>query len=161
MKTTEKKRFNILDVVIVLVVIAAIAAFFLRGQFAALFQKEAGHVVTYSYRITDVRGEIAAALKAGSELYVESGKSAGKVLTVLSSDATDEQMLSDGQTVLVKNGLVDLEGTISANGYESDGFVYLECGLLLVPGKTVMLSTGDAVFALQIEQVEITDVPKA
>ncbi len=157
MKTTEKKRFNVLDVVIVLVIIAAIAAFFLRGRFVSLFQKEADHIVTYSYRITDVRGEVAAALKAGGELYTESGKSAGKVLTVNSADATDERILSDGRTVLVKNGLVDLEGTVSANGYESDGFVYLECGLMLIPGKTAELSTGDAIFALQIVQVEITD----
>ncbi|MBQ3003958.1 MAG: DUF4330 family protein [Clostridia bacterium] len=161
MKTTEKKRFNVLDVVIVLVIIAAVAAFFLRGQFAAFFRQEAEQVVTYSYRVTDIRGEIASALKAGGELFAESGKSAGKVLTVNAADATDAQTLSDGQTVYVKNGLVDLEGTISANGYESEGFVYLECGLLLVPGKTVVLSTGDALFALQITGVEITDAPSA
>ncbi len=161
MKTTEKKRFNALDVVIVVIVLAAVAAFFLRGQFATLFKKEADHIVTYSYRVTDVREEIAASLKAGSMLYVESGKSAGEVLTVTSTDATDPQMLSDGQIVFVENGLVDLEGTVSANGYKSDGFVYLECGLLLVPGKTVTLSTGDALFALQIVQVEIVEAPNA
>ena len=161
MKTTEKKRFNALDVVIILVVIAAIAAFFLRGQFAELFRKEADHIVTYSYRITDVHQETAASLKAGSVLYAESGKTAGEVLTVVTSDATDERVLSDGQTVYVKNGLVDLQGTISATGYESEGFVYLECGILLVPGKTVMLSTGDALFALEIVQVQIADLPNA
>lgn len=161
MNMTQKKRFNSLDVVIVLVVIAAVAAFFLRGQFATLFRKQADHVVTYSYRITDVREEIAASLKTGSELFVESGKSAGEVLTVNTKDATDAQVLSDGQTVYVKNGLVDLEGTVSANGYETDGFVCLECGLLLVPGKTVTLSTGDALFVLEIVQVQLSELPTA
>lgn len=161
MKTTEKKRFNALDVVIVVVILAAIAAFFLRGQFAAMFQKEASHIVTYSYRITDVREEIAASFTAGSALYVDSGKRAGEVLTVNVTDATDAQTLSDGQIVYVKNGLVDLQGTISANGYQTEGFVYLECGLLLVPGKTVTLTTGDALFELEIVQVQIAELPDA
>ena len=156
MNTKAKKRFNALDFVIVLVVIAAVAAFFLRGQFAALFAKKADHIVTYTYRITDVPKETAASLKAGVLLYSETGKPAGEALTVETSDATDAQTLSDGRTVYVKNGLVDLEGTVTANGYDADGFVYLECGMLLVPGSVVTLSTGDALFLAEIVQVQLS-----
>ena len=157
MSTKTKKRFNALDVVIVLVVIAAVAAFFLRGQFASLFDKKADQIVTYSYRITDVQKETAASLKAGVLLYSESGKEAGEVLTVETSDATDAQTLSDGRTVFVKNGLVDLQGTVTAKGYDADGFVYLECGMLLVPGSVVKISTGDALFWAEIVQVQVAE----
>ena len=76
------------------------------------------------------------------------------------SEATDAQMLSDGRTVYVKNGLVDIQGSVTANGYEADGFVYLEGGMLLVPGSVVTVSTGEALFAAEIVQVQIAELPQ-
>lgn len=165
MKTTEKKRFNAkrfnaLDVAIVLTVLLAVVAFFMRGRLEALFAEEADRVITYSYAVTDVEEETAAYLRAGSVLYTASGQEIGEVLTVTSADAADTEMLSDGRTVEVKNGLFDLSGTVTANGYEAQGFVYLECGQILVPGQTVTVTTGDAVFVLQITQVQIADAPE-
>ena len=94
-------------------------------------------------------------------LYSKSGKRAGEILTATTSEATDAQLLSDGSTVHVKNGLVDIQGTVTANGYEADGFVYLEGGLLLVPGGAVTVSTGDALFLAEIVQVQISELPQS
>lgn len=157
MKTNEKKRMNALDVVIVLAIIASVAAFLLRGRIQAIFKEEASSIVTYSFVVTDVEETTMWSLRTGRALYSETGADAGKVLSVLYLDATDTQRLSDGREVEVKNGLSDLSGAVSATGYESDGFVYLEGGILLIPGGTLTVSTGDAIFTLQITNVQVSD----
>lgn len=155
MRENGKKRINLLDVVIVLVVIAAVAAFFLRGRIQALFKEEANNIITYSYVVTDVEEDTAAFLQAGETLFDESGKELGEVLSAVCSDATDAELLPDGRAVEVKNGKTEISGAVSAKGYEANGFVYLEGGILLIPGGTLTVYTVDAVFTLQITDVQV------
>ncbi len=161
MEKTKKKHITALDVLIVLVILLAIAAFFVRGKILAFFQDDATCVVTYSFVVTDLKSEHAAYLKAGGILYNESGEKIGDVLAVNRSAATDTVTLANGYTVEVKNGDMDIAGTVSATGYEADGFIYLGDGTMLVPGETVTVFTGEAVFVLQITGVHIVEENRA
>ena len=155
----EKRRsFRIggLDVLIVLLVVAAIAAFFLRGHVQRLFAEEGTSVVTYTFRVTDVEEATAGSMKTGVALFSENGTPMGEVLTCVAEEATDETVLPGGQIAKVRNGLQLLSGTVTATGYEVNGFVYLNGGVLLVPGETVYVSTMDAFFALQITGVSVS-----
>lgn len=157
MSAEKKKRINALDVIIVLAVLASIVAFFLRGRIISFFTDEASGIVTYSFTVTDVETETAAYLAAGQMLYGESGEAFGKVLSVTQSAGTDTLMLTDGHAVEVQNGKTDLVGTVTAIGYGGSGFVYLADGTLLIPGGTLCVTTGGAVFTLQITDVQIIE----
>lgn len=152
----EPLRINALDVLLLLLIVAAVAAFFLRGRVQTLFAEEGTSVVTYTFEVTNVETATADSLKAGVRLCNEEGTPMGEVLTCTSGEATDEWTLPDGQVVRVRNGLRLLTGTVTATGYEADGFVCLNGGVLLVPGETVYLSTGDAFFAVKITGVGIS-----
>lgn len=162
-KQPEKKakrgsfRVGALDVLILLLIVAAVAAFFLRGRIQRLFAEEGTSVVTYTFRVTDVEPATAASMRPNVLLYSEDGMPMGEVLVCTSEIATDERALPNGQMVKVRNGLQLLSGTVTATGYEVDGFVYLNGGVLLVPGETVYVSTVDAFFALQITGVTVSD----
>ena len=156
MEKTKKKRINALDVLLVLLIAAMIIAFIFRGQILAIFEENETEVVTYAFVITDVEKEHAAYLKADSSLYNKSGAFVGTVLEVTVTDGTDEKTLSDGHAVKVKNGLTDLTGTVTASGYTVGDFVYLSDGTLLVPGGTVSVSTGEAVYTLTLTKVDAT-----
>ena len=154
----KRRLFRIggLDILILLLIIAAIAAFFLRGRVQMLFAEEGTSVVTYTFRVTDVEAATAESMQTGVTLYSEDGALMGEVLTCDSEAATDERILPNGQVAHVRNGLQLLSGTVTATGYEVNGFVYLNGGVLLVPGETVYVSTVDALFALQITGVSIS-----
>lgn len=161
-KQPEKKakrgsfRVGALDVLILLLIAAAVVAFLFRERVQMLFAEEGTSVVTYTFRVTDVEAATAESMHAGVTLYSEDGKPMGEVLTCASEAATDEKILPSGQVAKVRNGLQLLSGTVTTTGYEVDGFVYLNSGLLLVPGETVYVSTVDAFFALQITGVNIS-----
>ncbi len=161
MENAKKKRINVLDVLIVLVILLAIAAFFLRGKILAFFEEESTCVVTYSFVTTDLEKEHAAFLQSGYVFYNASGEKNGDILSVSKTPATDPHLLADGHTVQVQNGDVDATGTVSAVGYQADGFIYLEDGTKLVPGGRITVFTGDAVFVLQITGVHIVEENRA
>ena len=154
----KRRSFRVggLDILILLLIVAAIAAFFLRGRVQMLFAEEGTSVVTYTFRVTDVEAETAVSMRPGTTLYSEDGAPMGELLTCNAEEATDEKILPNGQVAKVRNGLQVLSGTVTTTGYEVDGFVYLNGGVLLVPGETVYVSTVDAFFALQITGVSIS-----
>ncbi|MBO7157878.1 MAG: hypothetical protein J6W31_04670 [Clostridia bacterium] len=161
MENAKKKRINFLDVLIVLAVLLAIAAFFMRGKILSFFREEATYVVTYSFVAEDLEAEQAAYLASGTSLYNGAGEKMGETLSVNRSAATDPHVLADGHTVYVQNGDVELSGTVSAVGYSVDGFIYLADGTLLVPGGEITVFTREAVFTLQITGVQISQQNRA
>jgi hypothetical protein len=161
MENAKKKRINFLDVLIVLAVLLAIAAFFMRGKILSFFREEATYVVTYSFVAEDLEAEQAAYLASGTSLYNGAGEKMGDTLSVNRSEATDPHVLADGHTVYVQNGDVELSGTVSAVGYSVDGFIYLADGTLLVPGGEITVFTREAVFTLQITGVQISQQNRA
>ncbi len=161
MEKTKKKRINFLDVLIVLVIILAITAFFLRGKLLAFFEEDSSCVVTYSFAVEDLDGNHAAYLAAGTVLFNQSGEKTGDVLTVSRTAATDSLVLADGHTVEVQNGDVDIAGTVSATGYAAGSFIYLADGTMLIPGNSITVFTGEAVFVLRITGVHIVEENRA
>lgn len=161
MNERTKRRINGLDVLVVLLLAAAIAAFCLRGWVRSLFSDGDSHIVTYAYAITDVEPLTADSLQVGTQLYSAEGLPMGEVLTCIRKEATDEQVLSDGRTVRVLNGLLDLSGSVTAVGYLADGFVYLNGGILLVAGGELTVSTGDALFTVRITSVQTSEGTRA
>lgn len=157
-ENAKRRSFRVggLDVLILLLIVAAVAAFILRSHVQRLFTEEGTSVVTYTFRVTDVETATADSMRQGVTLYSEDGTPMGEVLTCTSDAATDEKILPNGQAAKVRNGLLQLSGTVTSTGYEVNGFVYLNGGLLLVPGETVYVSTVDAFFALQITGVSVS-----
>lgn len=155
-KKREPFRINALDILILLLIIAAVAAFVLRERVQMLFAEEGASVVTYTFQVDHVETATAEALKTGTKLCDAEGTSMGEVLACISADSTDTWALPDGKIVDVRNGLLLLSCTATATGYETDGFICLNGGLPLVPGGVLEISTGDAFFTVRITGVSIS-----
>lgn len=153
----ESHRFNGLDLLLLVLVLAVLAALLGRTWIRSLFREEGSAIVTYGFSVAGVEGQTAAYLREGATLYASDGSVMGELLTCVAGDATDEQELPDGRTVRVRNGLYTVNGTVTATGYETNGFVRLNGGALLVPGETVYLSTADAFFAAEITSVRVSE----
>lgn len=150
----ERRKINALDVALVLLVAAAVAAFLFRGRLLKLFDEEGTQVVTYSFRVSQADPQVASYLTAGTKLLAEDGSSLGEVLVCTSSNAESEETLINGKVVRVVNGKLDLTGSVTAKGFSSGDFITLNNGTLLVPGGTLRVSTGLAVFVLTITAVQ-------
>lgn len=152
----EKRRsISVLDVVIVLLIIAAVVAFIFRGELQKWVSGEADAVVTYEFRVTDLDPLVASNLTVGTKLLASDGSSFGEVLAVVSTAAETPEELTDGTVVGVANGKLDLSGSVTATGYRSGDFACLENGTVLVPGTTLRVSTGKAVFVFTITSVQV------
>lgn len=157
MEHTKKRSWNALDIIIVLLAVLALAAFAMRGYILRLFEAENDRIVTYAFTVEGVEEITAASLRVGAQLYDEDGMVLGELLLCQSAAATDRLYLADGRQIAVQNGLLDLTCSVTAAGYEADGFVYLDGGILLVPGQTMTVSTVDALFTVRVTMVSIAD----
>ncbi len=153
----EPPQVNGLDILLLVLILAVFATLLARTWVRSLFEEKGSAIVTYSFSVAGVEEQTAAYLREGATLYASDGSAMGELLTCVTGDATDEQALPDGRTVQVRNGLRTVTGTATATGYETNGFVCLNGGTLLVPGETVYLSTADAFFVAEITSVRISE----
>ena len=150
----KRKRIGAIDIAIILLIAAAVAAFAFRGEIRKWFSEEADRVVTYEFRVENVDPAVAARLNVKTVLLASDGSSLGEVLVCTTESAENSETLTDGTVVGVPNGKLNLTGSVSARGYLSGEFVCLQNGETIVPGGTLRVSTGDAVFELLITSVQ-------
>lgn len=149
------KRINAFDIILVVLVIALIVAFLFRTQIRDLFATKGERIVTYSFNVENLDPAVAAYLHAETELLSEDGSSVGTVLVCNVLPGSDEKILTDGTVVQVENGKMTLSGNITAKGYVSDDFIYLNNGTLLVSGDRMTVYTDCAMFNLMITAVQV------
>lgn len=150
----KQKRIGAIDIAILLLIAAAVAAFIFRGTLRKWFAGEADRVVTYEFRVENVDPQVAQRLTVGTKLLASDGSVLGEVLVCNTENALTTETLTDGTEVGVPNGNLTLSGSVSASGYTEGDFIYLQSGALLVPGGTLRVSTVDAVFELVITSVQ-------
>lgn len=150
----KKKHIGAIDIALLLLIATAIAAFVFRGSLQKWFAGEADHVITYEFRAENVDPQVAALLTVKTVLLGSDGSKLGEVLVCSTENAVTAETLTDGTIVGVPNGKLTLLGSVSAKGYTAGDFIYLQNGELLVPGGTLRVSTGDAVFELKITSVQ-------
>lgn len=153
MNENGKKHINALDILLILAVVLVIVAFFFRTEIQNLFATKGNETLTISFRLNEVDRQIADQFAAGMKLMDENGNEIGDLLTVLTEDAQTPEALTDGTIVYVPNGKKLITGSITAKGYLSGEFSYLNNGSMVVVGGSLPVSTGTIFVELEIVSV--------
>ena len=126
MENKKKKRFNIIDLIIILVVLALGVGIALRYDFVGKIKSSTeDNTVIVSFLIRGADEEMVSAFNEGDVFYVSSnGMKLGELVKVSSSPA--EKLVSNSEGVYVSTtmpGKIDIRGEIRALGtMNSDGF---------------------------------------
>ncbi len=154
MNETGKKRINALDILMILAVISLIIAFFFRAEIQSLFAQKGNTTMTIAFRMDPADADIAGLFSAGTVLMDADGNEIGEILNVRTADAFTPESLTDGTVVQVANGKQIVTGNLTAKGYLSGEFPYLNNGTMLVAGGRLQVSTGQAFAELEILSVQ-------
>jgi hypothetical protein len=162
--TAPRKRGNVLDILIVLLLVAAIVA--IGYRYYTLSGKGKSELLSYadiSFEIKDAVYSLPAYVKTGDELYMEDGTYLGVLKDNNTADestalytepasviATDE----DGNLVRISysdHSRLDCMGTLSCRGtFEADGSFLLDGTMHLTPGSAIRVHTETASFTMAI-----------
>lgn len=169
-KSTKRlfRRGNVLDIVILLLVVAAVASVVIRYyQTANSREDKNAQTVRISFEIEQALPGIADAVAQGDTLRLTDGTAFGTLET--HGDATGSCPLSveaadillqdaDGNYVnapLVGNGVVDLEGVLKCTGaYDEHGSFLLDGRYSISPGQRVAVLHEKAAFVLCVTDIE-------
>lgn len=144
-KNKTKKRFNLADIVILLIIFAIIALFayiIVSSYGQDLF--EAKYSVEYTVKLTEVRKDFAYNLEPGNKMVETTTLSEiGKVIKVDTTPCIFTATDSTGKTVTSDNPLyMDMVITVSAEATLPDG-IYTVNGFRLTAGKNVTFRVPD------------------
>jgi len=147
-----RTRFNILDVVIIVVIAALIAGLFFRENIVSMFKTEEMSDITYVFEIKGLERTKLSSLTENVRLtYKNSGKDMGRIKLVNAVNSYATEYKADGTAVKIKrDGYCDVVVTAVAKGFKSDTGVYLEGELLIVPGQTFTIYTATATYNVTI-----------
>lgn len=154
MNESGKKRVNALDILLILAVVLLIVAFFFRAETQNLFARKGDTTLTVAFRLEQTDSAVAELFAAGTVLMDAEGNTIGEILNVRVEDAYNTEELTDGTFVQVANGRKNVIGNLTAKGYLSGEFPYLNNGTVLLAGSRLQVSTGQAFAELEIRSVE-------
>ena len=120
----KKLRFNIIDFLIIVAIVAVVVVFAVRG---GIIKKISSYntTITYTVKVFDVQKGSFDLVNVGDSLYFdEDDRRIGKVVDKSFSESVDYAVLSDGTIKKVKNveDRIDMYITIEADGtFDDDG----------------------------------------
>ena len=148
----KKAKFNILDVVIVVAIVACIAAIGLRIYFSSRTETMPDSI-TVSFEVEGVSAENAAEFLQGKELYLKStGEPIGKIETVSVeklkiNDATDK----DGKVVTAYHpDKKTVSGTLTIYGKSGENGFMIGGRILMHYGSTIDVYTDRNIFTVSV-----------
>ena len=153
------RRFNIIDVFVIVLVLLCVLGIYFRGQIAEKIGIEKDvKEYTVRFKVEEIRYTSAEYLQAGSEVYFEGGnivfgKIDGNCAAVPAEIYVDGP---DGVPVKVncpKDTYVDVTGTIKCLGLVKDGGFYLSGTYSLAPGSRVNVRTEMLNFTIIITEI--------
>ncbi|MBR2620875.1 MAG: DUF4330 family protein [Clostridia bacterium] len=179
MKNEEKntKRFwrrgNVLDIVIVLLVLAAAFAIGYRYyQTAAEKQHDTLDTVMVTFEVKSAQSAITQAIKAGDTVYLDSADSALGQIAVHTAATDGTPFAVSAAKVLVQDEsgnyvevavpddspIVDFEGTVSCLGFVDENGTFLLGGRTpITPGQTIAVHTEQTSFVLTVVALDTTE----
>ena len=154
-KTDSRVRFNVIDLVIIVAILACIAGIYLRYNFGEQYGVE-HQMEQYeiTFQVQDVRYTSADAFQEGDAVYL---KTQGELLgTVLGIDSTtpSELIYTDlsgdiRQIYYPENSRIDMEGRLLVLGVMTDRGFMLDGNIFLAPGAT---------YAVQSPRIDVSIV---
>ncbi|MBR6049613.1 MAG: DUF4330 family protein [Clostridia bacterium] len=151
----EKKRLNIFDVLIIVVVIACVAAIGVRVYFTTHAQTDDESAVI-TYEVYGISEENAAEFAQGKKIYLQSnGAEIGMINTVVRSASRVEAIEDDGSITVVGDPyLITVTGRMTLYGKTSEGGFFIGGQTPISLGSSLSVYTDRNMFTLTV--VEMT-----
>ena len=159
---SAKRRFNLIDAFIIVLVILCVVGVYFRSQITSWIGIEK-KVEEYqiSFDVSAVRYTSGQYFYTGSQVYLDSGNILVGTIegncTILPAEVYVD--VSDGSSVLTnypKDTFVDVSGNIKCEGLEKDGRFYLNGSYSLAPGSQVNVHTETIDFVMTITGISKT-----
>lgn len=162
MANENKKRFNIIDVVLILAVLVIAAGVIVRSGFAGSFneQFEEGEL-EYEFIINSIKATSAQYFEEGKKLYSQSTqKEVGEIVSFYTRPAEAYIELNDGEIVkTIIPDRIDVIGVAKAKGtIDSQGRCMLDGTTHIAAGKNIYSRMNDISFMYTIESVKYIPV---
>lgn len=152
-----KKRFNIIDFVILVIILGCIAGLVIRYNIVdSIVGMTESEVKTVSFIAKDLYPEVAASVKEGSVFYCEAnGISLGSLSHLKNQPGEYIYIDSAGSAASVDapvkrdiSGSFELEGFVSENGFMINGTQYV------APGKEMLIQSEDVQISVIITEIK-------
>lgn len=153
------RRFNAIDVFIIVLVILCIVGVYFRSQIAQWIGIEKNlEEYTVSFEISEIRYTSSKYLSSGNKVYIDGtdiyvGEISGNC-TFMPAEVYIEN--DDGDLVRVnypKDTYIDVEGNIKCLGFEKDDGFYLNGTYTIAPGSTLKVYTEMMNFSIVITKI--------
>ena len=159
MQQNEKRKFNVIDLFIIILVLLCVLGIVFRSQVAELIGVEK-HVEEYklSFKVSEIRYTSDKYFQAGSKVYLNSGEA---LLGTIDGNCTilPAQVYVDGPDgVPVKvncpeDTYIDVMGVIKCLGIEKDGGFYLGGTYAIVPRSEIKVHTEMMDFVITVTEI--------
>jgi len=161
----NKKKFNIIDLVLILAVVAVIAGVAVRSGFTDKFSQKLddGHI-EYEFIINSIKATSADRFESGTKIYSQTTqKEIGEILSVTTRSAEAYIELPSGE--IVKTYIpdrIDVIGKAKVKGnLDSDGRCMLDGTTHIAAGKNIFARTSDITFMFTVEGVSFVHEDEA
>lgn len=151
----NKNRFNILDIIIIIMLIALITGLFFRNNIKELLNSDKSSEITYVFEIKQLDDVRLSYLKPNTLLSEKDrGSAMGRVASVTSQKSVITEYTADGNVIRIeKDELFDVTVKAVASGFKSDTGVFLNGDVSIIPGKSYSIITSIAVYEITILSV--------
>lgn len=155
-KNEGKLRFNIIDLVIVIVVIGCIAGVVVRyNVIDRMVLDTKRDEVSISFMVSGISPQIANTIADGEDFYVvETGEGFGKLLSHSVSNASIVEANDSGRPVKsFDDTLRDVRGEFRSYGIVRDDGFFLGGTMFLAPGKALTVESRSVRFSVIITEI--------
>ncbi len=155
MAQENKKRFNIIDAVLILAILALFASVFIRSGFSEkITERFDNGTLEYKFIITSLKETSERCFNEGDKLYSQTTqKEIGEIVSFTTRPAETYVETANGEIVkTIIPGRIDVMVTARAKGtIDSDGRCMLDGTTHIAAGKTVYSRLNDISFMFTIE----------
>ena len=151
----EKKRLNIFDVLIIVVVIACVAAIGVRVYFTANVNN-ADESVVITYEVYGISAENAEEFTQGKKIYLQSNDAEVGIINTVIKNASRVEAIDDDGTITVVGDpyLITVTGKMTLYGKTSDSGFFVNGQTQISLGSSLSVYTDRNMFTLTV--VEMT-----
>lgn len=137
----KTKKFNLFDVLIVIIVAVIIAGIIFRVEIRNMFFSDEDSNFIMDVQVTFLENGRASLIKEGGEIFDADGKSLGTVTSVSTTPSKDIVTIDGIDREVLSTRCKDVTIEISLRGYISDGVYYTINGSQLVLNDSITLET--------------------
>lgn len=157
----KTKKFNLFDILIVIVAAVIIAGVIFRAEIRNMFFSDESSYFLMDVQVTFLENGRAATIKEGDEIFDAEGKSIGTISSVSTTPSKDIVTIDGVDRDVLSTRCRDVTMEISLRGYITDGVYYTKNGMRLLLNDTITLETSRLSLNCRIKDVRKVALPES